>query len=125
MRGEEIFKMTQKEDESLENYISRFMYSLQRNTEHELNEEFHKLLFLRGIQDGCTEALDLMAGGDITQSNWDDIEKICLKYSRAIGKRGRGYKPAIGRTNGLGASKSKITHLLSDFKQDIIKNMAM
>lgn len=73
--------MTQKEDETLEDYVSWFMFSLQRNTENALNEESQKLLFLRGIQDGCTKALDLMEGGDITQSTWDDIKKICLKYS--------------------------------------------
>lgn len=35
---DDIFKIQQKEDESLEDYISRFLFSLKNNLDHTLNE---------------------------------------------------------------------------------------
>lgn len=43
MKGDGIFKISQKEDETLEDYISRFMCNLQRNIQHQLNDESQKL----------------------------------------------------------------------------------
>jgi hypothetical protein len=68
--------------------------------------------------------LDLIGGGDITQVSWDDIKKICLNYSRAIVKKGRGYQATVGKSSANGVSRMDIPNLLSDFKQDIINNMA-
>jgi hypothetical protein len=45
-KGDDIFRIQQKEDGSLEDYISRFMFSLKKNSDHTLNEESHKLFFL-------------------------------------------------------------------------------
>lgn len=87
MRGDNIFKMQQKEDEILEDYISRFLFSLKKSLHHALNEESQKFLFLRGINESYTEALDLMGGGDITQAPWNDIRTICQNYSRADAKK--------------------------------------
>lgn len=39
LKGDDIFKMSQREDETLEDYVSRFMFNLQCNTQHNLNEE--------------------------------------------------------------------------------------
>ena len=39
LKGDGIFKMSQKEDETLEDYVSRVMFNLQHNTKHQLNEE--------------------------------------------------------------------------------------
>lgn len=88
IKGDDIFRIQQKEDESLEDYISRFMFSLKKNSNHTLNEDSQKLLFLRGISDAYIDALDLMGGGDITQLPWDDIKKICLNYSQENVKKG-------------------------------------
>ena len=54
MRGDDIFKMSQKVDETLEDYVSRFMFNLQRNTQHQLNEESQNHLFLKGVNDEIT-----------------------------------------------------------------------
>lgn len=82
--------MEQREDENLEEYISRFLLCLRKSSDHTLNQETQKLLFLRGVSDSYTDALDLIGGGDITQLPWDDIKKICQNYSRAAVKKGRG-----------------------------------
>ena len=65
-----------------------------------------------------------MRGGDITQVPWDDINNICCYYSRAIVKKGRGHQATVVKSSTSGVSRMEITNLLSDFKQDIINNMA-
>ena len=124
MKGDDIFKMSQKEGETLEDYVSRFLFNVQRNTQHNLNEESKKHLFLRGVQEESMEALDLMAGGDVTQKTWNDIKEICQNYSRATMKKGRGLRSLPHKTNGgSGASKMELSNLLFDFKQDIINDV--
>ena len=43
--------------------------------QHVLTKDSQKLVFLRGLSDNCMEALDMMAGGDVYQSSWDDLKK--------------------------------------------------
>ena len=88
LKGDDILKMSQREGETLEDYVSRFMFNLQCNTQHQLNEESQKHLFLKGVHDRSMEALDLMVGGDITQKTWAEIQNICLNYSRETIKKG-------------------------------------
>ena len=73
LKGGDIFKMSQKDDETLEDYVSWFMFNLQHNTHHQLNEESKKHLFLRGVNDESIEALNLIAWGYITQKTWTNI----------------------------------------------------
>ena len=75
--GGEIFKMSQKAGETLEDYVFKFLFNVQRNTQHNLNKESKKHLFLRGVQEESMESLDLMVGGDVTQRTWDEIKEIC------------------------------------------------
>ena len=65
LKGDDIFKMSQKEDETLEDYVARFLFNLQHNTQHQLNKVSQKHIFLKGVHDRSMEALDLMAVGDI------------------------------------------------------------
>ena len=87
LKVDDIFKMAQSENETLDDYVSQFMFNLQCNTQHQLNEESQKHLFLKEVHYTSMEALDLMARGDITQKTWDKIQNICLNYSRAIIKK--------------------------------------
>ena len=91
-RGDDIFTISQKEDETLEDYVSHFLYTLQKNPQHVLSEDSQKLVFLRGVNDSFLEALDLMTSGDVFQYSWDDLKKICLNYSRSTMKKGKGYQ---------------------------------
>ena len=70
------------------------------------------------------EALDLMARGDITQKTWAEIQNICLNYSRATVKKGRGLRDLPLKSTTTGVSKIDLSNLLSDFKQDIINDVA-
>ena len=61
----------------MEDYVSHFLYTLQKNPQHMLSEDSQKLVFLMGVNDDYLEALDLMAGSDVYQDPWDDLKKIC------------------------------------------------
>ena len=111
-RGDDIFRISQKEDEILEDCVSHFLYILQKNPQHVLEEDSQKLFFLRGVNDNCLEALDLMASGDVYQSSWDDLKKIYLNYSRSTVKKGKGYQSTVTKGISEGISKHAISNLL-------------
>ena len=75
MGGDDIFKMQQRDDGTLEKQVSRFLYNLQRNTKHQLNEAYQKHVFLRDISETYVEYIDLMTSGDTTQITWEDIKR--------------------------------------------------
>ena len=100
----------------MEDYVSRFLYTLQKNPQHVLSEDLQKLVFLRGVNESCLEALDLMAGGDVYQASWDDLKKICQNYSRSTMKKGRQPHSIVTKGISQGISKLEISNLLSDFK---------
>lgn len=68
-RGDDIFRISQKEEETLEDYVSHFLYTLQKNPQHVLSEDSKKLVFLRVVHDNCLKALDVMDGCDVYQSS--------------------------------------------------------
>jgi len=63
----EFFKMIQKEDENLEDFIERFAYNVKRSKMHELDEETLKALLLKSIRDEWIDVLNFMGKGDISQ----------------------------------------------------------
>lgn len=63
---EEIFRITQKEEKSLEDYMEKFHYNLQRSKFGDLAREILKILFLRGIRDDLLEHLNLLGKGEIS-----------------------------------------------------------
>ena len=109
----------------MEDYVSRFLYTLQKNPQHTLSKDSQKLVFLRGVNDDCLEALNLMVGSDVYQASWDDLKKICYNYSRSTMKKGRGPRSTVTKGISQGISNLKISNLLSDFKQDIINDVTM
>ena len=56
-RGDDVFRISQKEEEILEDYILHFLYTLQKNPQHVLFKDSQKLVFLRGVNDNYLEAL--------------------------------------------------------------------
>lgn len=115
MRGDDIFCMQQKDKESLEDYIKRFLFSLKKSKHNQLSADSQKLVFLRGINEECIDALNLMGGGDITQETWNDIQQLCKNYSRVALKSPRGYKYTPNKSN-FGVSRIELTNLLKDFQ---------
>jgi hypothetical protein len=69
--------MTQREEESLKDYVERFQYNLQRTKKIALDSETLCIILLRGIKDDCMDALNLMGVGDVSQITYDDICELC------------------------------------------------
>jgi hypothetical protein len=65
--------MTQKEDESLEDYMERFQYNLQRSKQRKLDKDTLCTILIIGIRDECLDLLNLMGGGEISQVDYDQI----------------------------------------------------
>lgn len=90
IRRDEIFRISLKKDELLEDYVERFQFSLKKNPQNKLSEESLKLVFLRGVNEDCMDTLNLIQeGGDIYQLSFEDIYKVYKNYSRTFTKRPR------------------------------------
>ena len=57
--------MQQQEDESLEDYVERFNYNLQKNR-NDLNIATIRTIFLKGILEENMDILNLMAFRDVS-----------------------------------------------------------
>jgi len=79
---EEVFRMTQKENESIEDHVEWFHYNLQRYKHNDLDHEILKTIFMRGMRDDCLDTLNLLGKGDISQEPFTKIIKLCLICSR-------------------------------------------
>jgi hypothetical protein len=119
--------MTQKEEETLEDYIERFQYNLQRTKKNTFDPETLRIIFLRGIKDDCMDALNLMGAGDISQMTSNDICELCKRYSRGITKSGKNPRDLVSRiTNpsGGGVTRTEIGNMLDNFKTNILSSFS-
>ena len=80
--NEDIFEITQGEEETLENYVERFQYNLQRSKLRQLGKNTLKKLLLKGIKSEYLEILNLMGRGDVPQLSYDNVCELCRRYSR-------------------------------------------
>jgi hypothetical protein len=91
----DIFKISQSEDESLEEYLENFLYNMHKSKQSILPLDVIRTIFLKGISDENLESLNLMGVGDISHLPFPKIAKLCKKYSRGKAKRGRGQRDIV------------------------------
>ena len=89
-----------------------------------LFEDSQKLVFLRDVNENYLEALELMIGSDVYQASWDDLKIIFQNYSRSTMKKGWGPRSIATKGISQGITKLEISNLLSNFKQDIMNDVA-
>ena len=77
---EEIFRMNQREDESLEDLIERIMYNVKREKLHHLGSDTLKTLFLRTIREEWIDLLNIMTRGDVYQLSFEEIYEHANTY---------------------------------------------
>ena len=65
--------MNQKEDESLEDLVDRFMFNVKREKLHHLGFDTLKPLLLRTIRDEWIDLLNIISGGDVYQFSFEEI----------------------------------------------------
>jgi len=73
---DEIFRMIQRADETLEHYAKRFQFSYKPATNHKLDDESLKLVLLSGVREDLMEALHLIVVGDTYQFTYDEIKDL-------------------------------------------------
>ena len=79
---EELFKMVQKDEESLEDFVERLMYNVQRARQTNMGLDVLKIILLHGIREDCLGMLNLMGKGDISKEYFEKIIELCRRYSR-------------------------------------------
>jgi hypothetical protein len=89
----DIFKIQQLEDESLEYYMEQFSYISQKSKYHDLPDDAVKTLLLKAILEEYLEKLNLMASGDISINH-------LLKSMKCV-EINRGVDPKLGRVLGI------------------------
>jgi hypothetical protein len=120
----DIFKMQQQDEESLEDFLERFTYTLQKSKYNDLQDEAIKTLFLKGVLEEYIDTLNLMASGDIYQKNFEAISELCRTYSRSKGKTAKSVREPVNKntktsTSG-GVTRVELGNLLENFKTDIL-----
>ena len=76
-RKEKLFKMSQTEDESLEYFMERLEYNVQRSGNLDLDPNILKTILLRGIRDEHLDILNLLGKGDSSKESYQDILTLC------------------------------------------------
>ena len=73
--------MSQQEDESLEEYLEKFLYNLQKSKYNSLTFDIIRTIFLKGIRDEYLDILNVMVKGDISYLPFHEITELCQRYS--------------------------------------------
>jgi len=112
---DEIFTIVQGDDETLEDYLERFLYILQRSKQ-KFDLSTIRTLFLRGLTKDSRQNINLLGQGDIAQKTFEQICDLCRKFSRNQSRFTRGGRR---KTNKLGSIDAMIIDL--EKKMDIRK----
>lgn len=123
---DDIFRMTQHEDENLEGYLERFLYNLQKSKQRSLNSDTIKTIFLKGIRDEYINVLNLMGAGDISFLPFDQISELCRKYSRGKAKTGKDSKYSLSKVSKSAirsVTRVELGNLLENFKTDLLSTL--
>jgi hypothetical protein len=127
-KREELFKMMQKEDENLEDFVERLQYNLQRSSHPNVSKDILKTILLKGVRDDYLDMLNMLGKGDISKESYDEIVNLFKRCSMGASRNrlnsrdttfSRVQKSAIG-----GATRAEIGNLLEDFKTEMLSSFA-
>ena len=85
----QVFKLNQKEDESLEDLVERFTYNIKISKLHNLGSHTCKNLLLNAIKDEWIDLLNLVGKEDVSQLPFQEICELCKNILRGKAKYGR------------------------------------
>ena len=72
-----MFKMIQNEDRSLEEFVERILFDLQRYDHADIGKDVLKIILLCGFREDCLDMLNLLGRGDISREYFDPILDLC------------------------------------------------
>lgn len=121
---DDIFKMNQQEDETLEEYLERLSYNLQKSKHRTISVDLIRTIFLKGIQDEYLDDLNLMGKGDISNLPFEEIADLCQKYYRSRARNGkRAMKSKITKSAIGNITRAELGNLFEDFKTDLLSTL--
>ena len=118
----DIFKIQQLEDESLENYLERFIYTLHKYKYSDLQEDAVHTIFIKGISKDLLESINIMTVGNISHKTFAKISEMCTNYSRSRGKVVKNFREPFSRNvrgnvpNLGGVTIVELGNLLENFR---------
>ena len=122
--NDDIFKMQQQKDESLEEYLERFIYNYKKSKQR-LNDNSVRTIFVKGIQDEHIDILNLMGTRDVSQLTFEEISNLCKKYSQSKAKNGKEiWDTRINKSASGGLTRVELGNLLENFKTDILSTLS-
>jgi len=86
---DEIFITVQSDEDTLEAYLERFLYILQRS-KHKFDLSTIRTLFLCGLTNDARNNMNLLGQVDISQNTFDHICDLYKKLSWNQSRSGRG-----------------------------------
>eukprot|EP00253_Pinus_taeda_P025356 PITA_25356 len=122
---DEIFQMIVRPNETLEEYVERFQYNLQRSpyASLPLPDNMLKTALIRGMKEQWIETLNIMGKGDIYQESFADIIDLCIRSSRGSTRIKPAEHDRFARENKIpseGLTRVVIGNLFENFKTDIL-----
>ena len=132
-KREELFKMVQKEDESLEDFVERILYNVQRAGQTNMGLDMFKIILLHGIRDDCLDMLNLLEKGDISRESFGKIVELCKRYSRGSSRNNRWEKwdklehdifDRTQKSSNGGSTYAEIGNLLENFKIEMMSSIS-
>ena len=88
-KREDLFKMVQRDDESLEFFFERILYNVQRAGQTNMGLYVLKIILLSGIRDDFLDMLNLLGKGDISKESFEKIVELCKRYSRGSSRNNK------------------------------------
>jgi hypothetical protein len=127
-KREELFKMMQKEDENLEDFVERLQYNLQRSSHPNVSKDILKTILLKGVRDDSLDMLNMLGKGDISKESYDEIVNLCKRCSRGAARNRLNSRDTtfsrVQKSASGGATRAEIGNLLEDFKTEMLSSFA-
>jgi hypothetical protein len=123
---DEIFRMTQGPNESLEYFeeIFQLRYKIAHNCT--LDEDSLELVLLKGVREDLMETLNLLSNGNIYQMYYGDIKQTFKNHSRSSRKKGRNSREMVPESSKpYNPRKNESGGLIEDMKIDILHYLSM
>ena len=68
--------MVQRDDESMEYFVERILYNVQRAGQTNMGLDVLKIILLSGIRDDFLDMLNLLGKGDISKESFEKIVEL-------------------------------------------------
>lgn len=120
---DEIFTIVQNNDDTLEDYLERFLYILQRSKK-KFDPSTIRTLFLHGLTDDARNNLNLLGQGDIAQNTFDQICDLCRKFSRNQYRSDKGIRNKNRKIESTDAMIIRLENKMDNIKIEIMNNIS-